>query len=676
KGETDFSVEEYKRPKFYAEFEKIKGTFKLNDKIKITGFAKAYAGNNIDGALVKYRVERNARFPYPWMFYRWYMPPTSSMEITHGEAKTDKDGKFTIEFEAIPDKTLDKKLDPIFEYTVYADVTDINGETRSSETVVSVGYKELLLKVDLPISVPVDSLKSIFIRTENMAGEFQPANVKVKITKLKEENRLIRPRYWDRPDQFVMSKSEYIKYFPNDEYDNETDYRSWEKGEKVFEKTDSAKEDGKWKIENGKIGTGFYMVEISTKDKNGEEVKDVVFIQLFDEKSKQLTIPVYLWTNGPEPIEPGEKTTIEIGTSANDLFVVKLITKPANNKSQTGNYEYVNINNEIKSFEFSATEADRGGYGVHFFFVKNNRVYDYNDVITIPWTNKDLTVEYATFRDKTLPGSEEKWKVKINGFKKEKIAAEMLASMYDASLDQFRWHRWNEPNIWRHYFSNAITWRGDFWISDHNFYQFESEQKPGNNADEEKTVEKWYEELITDIDNAVSYYDDKNKRYYKIITLQKMGLTGRAGGVTFMAATAPANQEGDAVLMRLPKPVFKNEEEAKKAQAAGMILPDEDGDGITDQFDLDNGPPKQGNEVQVRKNFNETAFFIPDLRTNENGDIEFSFTLPEALTKWKFQALAHTKELAFGYSSKEIITQKELMVQPNPPRFLREGDKM
>jgi len=658
KGETDFSVEEYKRPKFYAEFEKIKGTFKLNDKIKITGFAKAYAGNNIDGALVKYRVERNARFPYPWMFYRWYMPPTSSMVITHGEAKTGKDGKFTIEFEAIPDKTLDKKLDPIFEYTVYADVTDINGETRSSETVVSVGYKALLLKVDLPLSVPVDSLKSIFIRTENMAGEFEPANVKVQITKLKEENRLIRKRYWDRPDQFVMTKIEYIKYFPNDEYDNETDYKSWEKGEKVFEKTDSVKEDGKWKIENGRIGTGFYMVEISTKDKNGEEVKDIVYVELFDEKSKKLSNPVYLWTNGSEPIEPGEKTEIEIGTSATDLFIVKQTTKTVNKKPQTSNYEYVNINNEIKSFEFSATEADRGGYGVHFFFVKNNRFYEYNDIITIPWTNKDLTVEYATFRDKTLPGSEEKWKVKISGFKKEKVAAEMLASMYDASLDQFSGHTWSEPNIWQHYFSYPL-WRSDSWRSEHNFSHFESEQKPVTSLIAEKTVEKWYDDLISDINEAMSYHYYKGGKYHEI----RRELTGQVSGIGYRDASAPtsvANQEalGDGALMRLPKPVFKNEEEAKKAQAAGMILPDADGDGITDQFDLDEGPPKQSNEVQIRKNFNETVFFFPDLRTNENGDIEFSFTMPEALTKWKFQALTHTKELAFGYSSKEIFTRR------------------
>ena len=148
----------------------------------------------------------------------------------------------------------------------------------------------MLLKTTIPATLPADSLKTLSIRTENMNGEFEPANVKVTITKLKEEKRLIRNRYWERPDQFVMSKEEYIKYFPYDEYDNETDYKSWEKGEKVFEKSDSAKENGrvvKWRVASSK--PGFYVIEISTKDKNGEEVKDVKYIELYDEKNNQLS---------------------------------------------------------------------------------------------------------------------------------------------------------------------------------------------------------------------------------------------------------------------------------------------------------------------------------------------------------------------------------------------------
>ncbi len=147
------------------------------------------------------------------------------MEIAHGEATTDKDGKFIIEFTAIPDLSIEKKLEPVFDYTVYADVTDINGETRSGEQRISVSYKSLLIKTGIPATLPVDSLKTLSIRTENMNGEFEPANIKVTITRLKEEKRLIRDRYWERPDQFVMSKEEYLKNFPYDEYDNETDLK-------------------------------------------------------------------------------------------------------------------------------------------------------------------------------------------------------------------------------------------------------------------------------------------------------------------------------------------------------------------------------------------------------------------------------------------------------------------
>ena len=151
---TMIRVEEYKRPKFFVEYEKIKGTYKVNDKISITGIAKAYAGNNIDGAVVTWRVVRQPRFIYPWLYWRGWLPRAEPMEIAHGETKTDKDGKFYIEFTAIPDLKMDKKLDPVFDYRIYADVADINGETRSGETTVSVSYKSLLLKVNVPTVSP------------------------------------------------------------------------------------------------------------------------------------------------------------------------------------------------------------------------------------------------------------------------------------------------------------------------------------------------------------------------------------------------------------------------------------------------------------------------------------------------------------------------------------------
>ena len=430
-GSTNISMEEYKRPKFYVDYEKLKETYRVNDKIKISGFAKAYAGNNIDNATVKYRVVRQPRFIYDWLFWRWWQPPTREMEIAHGEIKTGKEGKFEIEFTAIPDLTIDKKFEPVFDYRVYSDVTDINGETRSGETLVSVGYKSLLLAINVPEKLPADSFKNISISTTNMAGEFQPAHVRVTISKLKEEKRLIRDRYWQRPDQFVMNKDEYVKLFPSDEYDNETDYKSWEKEKVVFANTDSSRSNSSFTIDHSPFQTGFYLIEAITKDKDGQEVKNVKYVELYDEKANNLNHPGYLWTEGSKPIQPGEKTTIKLGSSADSIVVIQQIDKSTSNEKPvrqdsfgaTSNFSLINLNNEKKTFEFSATEADRGGYGVSYFFVKDNRFYQFADVIKVPWTTKDLKIEYATFRDKTLPGSEEKWKVKITGYKNEKVAA-------------------------------------------------------------------------------------------------------------------------------------------------------------------------------------------------------------------------------------------------------------
>ncbi len=130
------------------------------------------------------------------------------------------------------------------------------------------------------------------------------------------------------PDQFIMSKEEYIQNFPYDEYDNESDFKSWEKGQQVFDKSDSARVNGEWSIVNGKFTPGFYMIEMSTKDKNGEEVKDIKYIELFDEKSNQLNRPDYLWTGVTKTtVEPGETAKVELGTAADNLFVVHQLDK-------------------------------------------------------------------------------------------------------------------------------------------------------------------------------------------------------------------------------------------------------------------------------------------------------------------------------------------------------------
>ena len=149
-GQVSFNVEEYKRPSFYVEYKKIDREYRLNDTVTATGMALGYAGNSMDGAKVRYRVTRIARFPFPWLYRGIGFPRSQSMEITQGETETDKDGLFRINFKAIPDKNIDKTTLPVFEYRVNADITDISGETRSGETYVSIGYHTLNLEINLP----------------------------------------------------------------------------------------------------------------------------------------------------------------------------------------------------------------------------------------------------------------------------------------------------------------------------------------------------------------------------------------------------------------------------------------------------------------------------------------------------------------------------------------------
>ncbi|MDQ3550773.1 MAG: alpha-2-macroglobulin, partial [Bacteroidota bacterium] len=630
---ASFSVEEYKRPKFYVEFKKVKETYKVGDSVTIEGQANAYAGNVVDGAKVSYRVVREPRFIYPWRMRSWWFPQSPPMEIAHGETTTDQNGIYKISFPAIPDLKIDKKLEPVFDYRIYADVTDINGETRSTETVVSAGYKSLVLQLEVPERVIADSLKNLVVRTENMNREFQKAKVTISVSKLIPEQRLIRNRYWKQPDQFVFTKEEYIRLFPHDEYKDETNKETWAKGEIVYTITDSSRSNYVFPLLSASLLPGHYAIEANTKDKEGNEVKDVKYFEVYHLQKPSLTKPEYLWAiNKNASIEPGEKISVLIGSSASNVYLVQEIDKTKSDQGKEQREQKIlSLNNSIQNIDFTAKEEDRGGYGVSYFFIKDNRLHQFNDVIDVPWSNKNLDIEFATFRDKTLPGSEEKWKVRITGNTKDKVAAEMLASMYDASLDQFKIHNWSKPSIWPVYRTIGL-WQGNANFSSVN------------------ALQKW---IDNEYRNFEKIYDHFFFAYHHRIYHQTRSLQGRVDGVEVMSDMS--SQE---------KAIAPGAPSEREQAANGAMSVDTTISPLTNAID---------NFVQVRRNFIETAFFFPQLHTDKDGNIEFTFTAPEDLTKWKLQTLSHTKDLAFGLAQKEIVTQKELMVQPNMPRFLRQG---
>lgn len=652
---VSFSVEEYKRPKFYTEFEKAKESYRVNDTVKISGFAKAFAGNNIDGASVSYRVTRIARFLYPWRFWRSPYPVVQPLEIAHGQITTDADGRFSVSFVAMPDLTLDAATDPVFDYKIEADVTDLNGETRSGEIVVPVGYKTLNLQINLPDGnvVEKESIKNIVVSSENLSGEPQRVKAAVKIFRLKNPERLIRQRLWAAPDQFVYTKEEFLKYFPQDEYKEETKKESWEREAAVFEKSDSVLKNSPFALLSTTFKAGWYVVEATAMDQYGQLVKDVKYFQVYDKKSSSPPSPDYVWNHIDKNIlQPGETAHIITGSSAKNIYLIQQTERmndgvAEDSKSANTVYEYAALNENMKNIDIPIVERDRGGFGINSFFVKDNRFFVVFNQVNVPWKNKELNISFDTYRDKTLPGSEEKWKIKITGNKGEKVAAEMLASMYDASLDQFRPHSWRSlSGLWPTY-SGYNNWQGRL-----NFTTVTSFQK------------YWSDKYVA----------QKEKSYDALIYLPFYGYNIMLRGYATMRAKTPlpASAEVDKSAGNLEEVVVSAMGVAKKEESIGYAV--SDSTVANNQAEV---PARiDPSQIQIRKNFNETVFFYPELRTDENGGVEFSFTMPEALTKWKLMALAHTKDLASGYAEHLVVTQKELMVQPNAPRFLREGDKL
>jgi len=307
-GNAYVSVEEYKRPKFAVAFDTLKETYTLNEPIKLTGKAQAYAGNAIDNAVVKYRVVRRARWPFWWSYYRWGMPSSPEQEIAQGTAETKADGSFEIVFTAIPDLSVDKESLPVFNYTVYADVTDINGETRSATQSVSVGYVSMVINADVPEKARPADLDTLIISTSNLNNNFVSASLHIRISKLAEPSVVYRKRLWEMPDQFIMDSVSFRNSFPADEYRNETDHTTWPLANTVFEKNIRTTREGIVAIPAGTWQqNGWYVVELETKDKNGKPIVEKKYVQVWDRNNKGNINDPLLVVPAQQTKEPGHQ---------------------------------------------------------------------------------------------------------------------------------------------------------------------------------------------------------------------------------------------------------------------------------------------------------------------------------------------------------------------------------
>ncbi len=633
-GSVYFNVEEYKRPKFETSILPFKGNYQLYDSVAIQGKALSYSGANITDAQVKYRVIRSPKWRY-W----WWNRTEPTVEIANGTTTTNDKGIYTINFKALPDLKYKQSEGISFNYTIYVDVIDNNGETQSTSSNINIGYVDLNISANIPSAIAKENTDTFKISTTNLNGEFVSAKGNIKIFKLKSLKRAKQKRLWSEPDTYIYNKTQWEQKIPDIEYQTQN-VMNLQTEKQVFSSNFDTEKDKILLLPNLiKWQTGYYKLIASSKDAFGNDVDNIQYFTLFSDKSTEMPYPQISWYK-PLKVncEPGDTAKLLIGSSKKVKVIYELERKNTSQK------HFIEINNEQKLISIPIAEEDRGNITVYFSYVYNNRVYFYTQTIVVPNSNKELDISFQTFRNKLLPGTKEKWLMTIKNKNGDAVMSELMAVLYDKSLDKFATNTWF-LNIWDTRY-NDKSWQTDMFGSQSSQLIYNTNKQYVAYPNIRYDTFNWF---------GFNYYANN---YYKFSN----GLTRSAGGKmleeTVMAETTEDERNYDAVpAEKSKKAVTKGVAhigELKKAEA-----------GSTD---------KKLSQIKARTNFNETAFFYPELRTNEKGELVVEFTIPESLTTWRMKGLATTKDLKIGYVENELITQKDLMVMPNPPRFFREGD--
>ena len=638
-GSTSVSVEEYKRPTFDVTCDPLEGNYKLGESLTVTGKAMAYAGNPIDAASVKYRVVRTARFPFWDWNWRWPMPVSPQVEIANGTVATDAGGRFIFSFIAIPDLNFARETWPVFDYSVFADVTDLNGETQSVEQQISVGYKALLIGANLTETVNLAKDTLLNITTTNLNGRKTPALVAITLQRLRQPDRVFKARSWERPDLHVLKPEEFHALFPYDIYDDENNPATWVKEETVFERTMNTGSDSTINLRDTESRIphpGSYLLTFRSTDPFGEAVEVKKYFTAFSPDSKEMPVNALSWfvplkTSG----EPGETARFLVGSKEENVSMIYEIRL----RDSLVSREQIRLSDQVMQLEIPVKEQYRGNFSVNFVFVRHNRVFQNSQVVNVPYSNKKLGIAFETFRNKLDPGAKESWKIRISAATGKPVSAEFLAGMYDASLDLFRANEW-AFSLYQFY-AGIIPW------STGNAFRTSSGQ--------------WFSQDGT----GGNYHEHPG------LKLNWFG-TNYFGGPAIYSRAYAGGKDKSARPGMMESPATAAE------QSAGMIPPPEmkQSNDPADSGGKEQLPVKKQPEpaVQIRRDFRETAFFYPTLETDSTGSLTLQFTAPESLTRWKLLGLAHTKNLDYGLIEKELVTRKELMVFPNAPLFVRQGD--
>jgi len=775
---TFIQVEEYKRPTFTAQFEPVTDSYRLNDSVKVQGRVTAFSGYGLSQARVAYQINLN---------YETNDRENNIVEAGNVIAQqietdtviTDNEGKFTIRFKAIDNQMA---FPAIYNYSINATITDASGETHTANQTVKVSASPLLLDVLVPARMLSKDDADFKIKLQNVNGQPQAGAAQVSIYKLNAPNQAFKERLWAAPDQVVMDKSEFKKHFSAYAWQQEDDKTKWLQTNIIteFKLTFEKDKPGNLNLQSLlKQESGNYKVVIKAQNQQGDTASYIQYVTLSNQPAKISKLTDWV-TQVKTTVKPGEAARFLVGTGG-DGYVLMEKYNGAKLLAST----WLTLSGDLQHLITVDFPAEKGDYSVQFLMVHDNRVYKDYESITQQDSVKKLPVKFLTYRNKLQPGEKEQWKLQVGDGASPQDMAEMVATLYDASLDEIVPNRpWGVNTGTSNWPTSYYAWSSENIVT--------AVSSSGDDDDEypRGLKEYQYEELFMFGYNYFGGYNSayqnyienvtrtkaqsvKDKKlvavYYKNAALVKNGIdvVGRIKEADYQIALSGVNvsikgsvistqsNSGGYFKIKMPKggsllisrkgytskQVIPNKErrliiylkDKRSLKTADPGVKSIDGDPTqtiridepvgnapvsaamadsasvsygynmkpavsavkfpppvvkADQQVREKDPPVQEDlkvalpankrsdtkPVTIRKNFNETAFFYPQLRTDAKGQVLIDFTVPESLTKWRFKAFAHTQSLVTGYIENEVVTQKQLMVSANMPRFMREGD--
>ena len=592
---VSFKVEEYKRPTFDVTFEPVKVEYQVGDSIEVVGMAKTFAGAPVQNARVHYNISRS----YAWV-WRFMGRGSARWE---GEAMTDADGKFSVPVHFEIDS--DRRESPLWYYTynIQADVTDGAGETQQANLSLPLGSTSMVLNMDnLPDNLVKEKKLEIKLTAMNLSGEPVDTPVTYQVVEMEEQK---------------------------DGQEKE--------GRKVLTGTVEANKSFVPEAIYA-LPSGNYRLKLSAKDTQGRECtasKNFLLFSLND-KRPPFVITDWFYQDGLE-FDAASPATIYIGSSEKNVYLLYDVF--AGNKRLES--KRIQLSDSVISFRFPYKKEYGDGILVSMAFVKDGRLYSHNARIMKPAPEKKLQLKWTTFRDKLRPGQQEEWKLTVLYPDGSPAEAEMLATMYDASLDKIYSAHKLDFGVDFHYVVPLTYWNTSYMRNAYLYVDFPLKRL--------RAVPLEYSELIIPSTGRMEAMVVGYGGSPRATLAGALKIRGRS------AANAVMNQEAVTDMVLQEEMVETSAQEKVEMGSSEELA--ETGD------------------IQIRENFAETAFFYPQLRTNEKGEVSISFVLPESLTRWKFMGLAHTRNVDYGKIEATATASKEFMLQPNMPRFVRVGDK-